>query len=280
MGLADNLTYARQGLLGVLTPQANTTVEPEFATLLPPSIGCIAARLVSTRAALEDRLTEYFERLEETLDTFGSAPLGAVAVACTGPSYLIGPAAEDRLVSSLSQRRGVAVSTAAQALVAALQTLGARRLALVSPYPVALTQASIGYWAARGLEVAAVQPVVAAEGGHHSIYAIGSDAVSAALHALATERPSTDKRALDAVLLLGTGLPTLQALAKVPATLEPLPVLSSNLALVWHAMECLAGRHGSPSAHTLRALMADDGWRQRLLQRAGPQVGLQMGGSS
>ena len=29
-----SLAYARKGLLGVLTPQANTTVEPEFSVLL------------------------------------------------------------------------------------------------------------------------------------------------------------------------------------------------------------------------------------------------------
>ena len=33
MGAA--LEYAPKGLLGVLTPQANTTVEPEFSILMP-----------------------------------------------------------------------------------------------------------------------------------------------------------------------------------------------------------------------------------------------------
>ena len=40
--------YARRGLVGTLTPQANTTVEPEFAVLWLPGIAMVNARMVST----------------------------------------------------------------------------------------------------------------------------------------------------------------------------------------------------------------------------------------
>jgi maleate cis-trans isomerase len=39
--------YAPHGLIGVLTPQANTTVEPEFWIMLPPGIALINARMMS-----------------------------------------------------------------------------------------------------------------------------------------------------------------------------------------------------------------------------------------
>jgi maleate isomerase len=48
-----SLAYARKGMLGVLTPQANTTVEPEFSALLPPATAMLTARLVSTRPSLK-----------------------------------------------------------------------------------------------------------------------------------------------------------------------------------------------------------------------------------
>ena len=44
-----NLEYAPQGLMGVLTPQANTTVEPEMQILLPPGFAYINARLTSPK---------------------------------------------------------------------------------------------------------------------------------------------------------------------------------------------------------------------------------------
>ena len=39
------LEYAKRGLVGVLTPQANTTVEPEFRVLWPAGVTMLSARL-------------------------------------------------------------------------------------------------------------------------------------------------------------------------------------------------------------------------------------------
>ena len=58
--------YARKGLIGVLTPQANTTVEPEFAILMPPGYAFLNARMVSEKPTIEGRLGDYFGNMEHT----------------------------------------------------------------------------------------------------------------------------------------------------------------------------------------------------------------------
>ena len=52
------IAYAPQGLIGLLTPQANTTVEPEAWALLPSGMSLINGRLVSADPDLLQRLRD------------------------------------------------------------------------------------------------------------------------------------------------------------------------------------------------------------------------------
>ncbi len=61
------LEYAPLGLIGVLTPQANTTVEPQMQILLPPGFAYINARLTSPKGTIEERLVDYYDTLEPSL---------------------------------------------------------------------------------------------------------------------------------------------------------------------------------------------------------------------
>ena len=101
--------YAPHGLIGVLTPQANTTVEPEFWVMLPPGVAMINARMMSDRDTLEGRLLDYFEQLDTAVRQFHNAPIGAIALGTTGASYVAGIPREREAVAALDQENGRAV---------------------------------------------------------------------------------------------------------------------------------------------------------------------------
>ena len=119
--------YGTQGLIGVLTPQANTTVEPEFWTLLPKGWSLLNARLTSSRDTIEARLIDYTDKFSSTAEQFANAPINAIAVACTGASYLIGTDKEHRILESMEQQFGVPCITAAKATVQALNAINAKK---------------------------------------------------------------------------------------------------------------------------------------------------------
>lgn len=254
------LEYAPRGLVGVLTPQANTTVEPELHTLWPGGVGMIAARMTSEQPTIEQRLVAYYQHLDETARQFGNAPLQVVASACTGSSYLIGAEKEDELFPALARRLGIPVTNSALAVVAALKCLQARRIGLVSPYPRSLTEQSVAYWQSRGLEVAAVAATDALpEGAFHPIYAMSASMTDAALGTLA------GTAGLEAVVLLGTGTPTLGTIARHPK-MAGAPVFSCNMALAWHSVALLDDSQ-PPSASALLEMIGGQRWREDFQRR-------------
>lgn len=252
-----SLEYAPRGLVGVLTPQANTTAEPEFALLWPPGVAMLNARLTSAAPTIEARLLDYLAGLDAAAGQFANAPLSALAFACTGASYFAMPHGEDAAVARVEASRGVPLVTAARAVRDAFDALGARRIGLVSPYPDGLTRAAARYWAARGYEVARVAGAELRGGAFHPIYAMTGEGCAAALDSL-------DAEGLDAVALLGTGMPTLRPILGRPF-LGRAPVVSCMLALAWRTVRALDGL--PPDAASLLAWVRGEGWGERLRAR-------------
>lgn len=257
------IEYGSDGLLGVLTPQANTTVEPEFSILLPPRMAMLNARLTSSKPTIAARLLDYVEGLDDAVAQFANAPLGAIAFACTGASYLVGKAAEDAAVARLGARLGVPFITAALAVCAAFEALEARRIGLVSPYPPDLTEASAAYWESRGFSIGRVVAAAAPSGAFHPIYAMSA---GSAAEALAGMRGA----GVEAIVLLGTGMPTLGPILACPEV-DGAPVISCMTALGWRSVTALRGE--APSGRFLRRWIEGEGWRDRHAQRLGPEAG-------
>jgi maleate isomerase len=249
-----SVEYARNGLVGVLTPQANTTVEPEFAILWPAGVAMINARLMSPKDGLEARLLDYFHQLDRAVEQFHNAPVGAMALACTGASYLAGAAEEQATIDRLTTKTGVPFLTAGRSVEKALRALQAKRIALVSPYPPTLTDKAIEYWASLGFETVSVVHVGTIGEHFHPIYSIRARGATEGLDKL-------EDTAFDAVIMLGTGMPTLQPILERPGV-RGAPVLSCMLALGWAASQTVTG--GSFDRASLLHWISGAHWRKRL----------------
>lgn len=250
--------YGARGTIGVLTPQANTTVEPEMWSLLPPGWSMLNARLTSSLDTIEARLVDYTRNFSKTAEQFANAPLNAIAIACTGASYLIGKDEEKRIIDDMEARCSVPCITAAQATIAALNELGANRLALLTPYPDSLNQVSTSYWESQGFTVVEKAGPALDNSAFHPIYAMTTDAVYRSYSTLSQSNA-------DAVLMLGTGMPTLAPIL-LGSQGQLMPAISCNLALTWATVKAATD---DDSIDALSGWLDGSHWRERFQMIAG-----------
>jgi maleate isomerase len=241
--------YGRAGLYGLLTPQGNPTAEPEMRILLPPQSSILCARLTSSGDDLCRRLTDYFERLSTFIDQFDDIAFDAIGFACTGSSYGL-EAQEERIqLASIETRNGYPLVTATGAVEQALRALAIRAIALVSPYPAWLTDACRAHWERRGLRVTATLQLPPASPAQ-PIYAHTTPV-------LLERMERFDTCGAEALLLAGTGMPSLRALQPLELA-RGVPVLSSNLCLAWALAKITGTAQPGPESRLY------GGWSSRL----------------
>jgi len=140
--------------LGVVVPSVNTVVEPWFASVCPIGVSVHAARML-----LGDSLTpEAIVRMDRedgmrAVRQLASCRPHAIAYCCTASSIVQGLEYDRHLQHEVEQGAGVPAVTATQAILAALGVLGARGIAVASPYAETIDRAEHAFFASAGVEV-------------------------------------------------------------------------------------------------------------------------------
>jgi maleate cis-trans isomerase len=215
--------------LGFLLPPGNPTIEPEVIALTPAGVSVHFHRMVARGVTgsldgQDERNRMMIASLDDGVEMLAQVKPDILVLAHTATSYTLGREAEAELLARLSNASGIPVVSAFGSVVAALERLGVKRLSLGAPYSAETTAQGRTHLEAHGYTVVRSDNLK----GVVNIY----DTTAEQAYLLAR---SVDRLESEAVFLSGTGMPTLPVLATLEQDLGK-PALSSNAAMMWHAL--------------------------------------------
>ena len=223
----------RKHIFGVLVPDFNSVVEPELADMRIPEVSH-----QTTRFALDANVLENMASAAERLLPSG---VESWIVGLATDPFANGLALLDQGVARLHERTGRPVTTASYAVHEALAHLSSHRIGLVTPFDDSGNQLIRQIYEERGFDVA-------------SIFGLKRPGLDQIANATDEETlaafEEVNERGLDALVQVGTGLPTLHLIEALEEKYDR-PVVTSNQASYWHALRSAGIEESVPGAGRL-----------------------------
>ncbi len=219
--------------IGVIVLASDFTIEHELAHLLDlPGVAVHHTRIENDAVVSPESLAQMEARIARCTEVITpGAGLDVVVFGCTSGAMVIGEPAVHAHIREV--RPDVACTTPMEAAFAAFAALGARRIALITPYVDAINRSMRAHVIAHGVSV----PVMGSWNvdDDNAVARIAPESVRDAVLSLGAERD------VDAVFVSCTNVRLAAQVEALEAELGK-PVTSSNHATAWHALR-LAGVH-------------------------------------
>lgn len=221
------------GRLGVVALATDLTIETDLRRMAPDGVEIFTNRVRNHDPLTADNLRAMAPDISRA--AAGLLPgerVDALLYACTSGAAVIG---EAEVIGHLRAGRGaqdgadLPCTTPVTAALAAFAAFSAKRISLLTPYTEAVNRELAAFFSRRGLAV------INAHGfgidRDADIAAVSPDAIAQA--AAAACHPDADL-----LFISCTGLRAAQVIRRVESRLDK-PVVTSNQALLWHALKLL-----------------------------------------
>ena len=243
MSIAEPITQLTQPLdpvldagpaphkIGLIALSTDMVTERDFSLMLPPGddVMYYTARVPNVCPVTVENLRRMAPHLADAAaQILPTTPLDVIAYSCTSGTVSIGP---DEVTAQIRNGRpGVNVVTPITAALAAFETLGIKRISLMTPYTDDVNRTMAGFLEQHGVEIANVAGFCLED--DQEMARLTPDGIRSA--ALEIADPDAD-----AVFVSCTGIRSAEAIEAIETALGK-PALCSNQCMFWQSLR-LAG---------------------------------------
>jgi len=218
--------YGYRAKIGLIVPSTNTIAEPEFNVLAPLGVSIHSSRIMLLGKATEESYHKMGDDTSRAAAELATAEVDVIAWACTSGSVVV-PAS--KLEGMIVDASGIPAITTMNAVLKALKTVGARTIALGTPYVNFVNEAEVKHLEDSGYKVAAWYGL---ELGETQEERRGIGRVPP--ESLFRMARFIDRPEVDTIFLSCTNLATLDVIADIEQALGK-TVITSNQATIWNA---------------------------------------------
>jgi maleate isomerase len=217
---------------GVIIPSTNTSVEADYNELAPPGVSFHIARVfINNSIDSDDKAKTTLEQIRT-----GSAKAVHDVMTCRPDHLILGMSSETfvgglegsrALAKKIQEQSGLEVSMGSDATRAALETIGARKVAVLTPYQPVIDAEVERYFVDLGYELVAMKSLRCPTAV--SIADVDDNEILAAVDELAAMAEP------DVFVQAGTNLSTYRVADEVERR-HGKPLIAINVATLWHAL--------------------------------------------
>jgi maleate isomerase len=221
-----------RGVIGIMTPGPNVVVENEMMDMRPAGvINAVDRYYVPNQSIAEDEdwaiiMRHVAANLDDSVRRLNEALIDHLILGMSSQSFMGGVKGSFALQEHLEKESGVPVTMGAQAAEAAFDAVGARKIALVTPYYPIIEKHAASYFNDRGYDVVHVEGLKC-----KSIIEVASQSAERLSDAVLV----ADSYKPDAIIQLGTNLHFAQVAQDMEKKLHK-PVFAVGTAIYWSAL--------------------------------------------
>ena len=219
--------YGYRAKIGLIVPSTNTVNEPEFNMMAPEGVSIHSARIMLLGKATEESYVKMAEETARAAAELATAEVDVIAWGCTSGSVVV---PRETLEARIVEASGIAAVTTISSVLAALAAVGAKKIAMGTPYVNFVNEAEVKFLVDAGFDVVSWYGLELGE-TQEERRGIGR-VPPESLYRLAR---TIDRPEVDTIFISCTNLATVNMISDIEAEIGK-PVITSNQATFWRAL--------------------------------------------